>query len=344
MNIRGQTGLNVDKQFQIEDFIKANNCDIVHLQEINIENDTFSKCNFIEANFSVISNNAENKYGTASLVKNEYLVENLMFDTEGRVIVFDISGINFANVYLPSGTDAIARNKRENYLAETIPQILVNRSTSGCIGGDLNCINDKKDATNNAAAKVSPSLGRLVKVFGWTDSFRYLHPSSTIFSRYYVARGITGASRIDQQYHWGNITPLQACYSSLAFSDHFAHIVKVKVPDCFRKLSSPKTRPQFKVREEVARDESFQKTVKLAMDEWEQVRQEGVPVLSWWEMIVKPGIRKIAMERSKEINDSRRSQLNILLLRQAYLVRKIQNFQWDNHLFELFEVQLQIQR
>ena len=47
MNIRGQTGLNVDRQFQIEYFIKANNCDIV----INIENDTFSKCNFIESNF-----------------------------------------------------------------------------------------------------------------------------------------------------------------------------------------------------------------------------------------------------------------------------------------------------
>ena len=79
------------------------------------------------------------------------------------------------------------------------------------------------------------------------------------------------------------------------------------------------------------------------MDEWNQVRQEGLPELSWWDMIVKPGIRRIAMERSKQINDSRRSQLNILLLRQAYLVRKIQNFQWDNLLAELFEIQLNIQ-
>ena len=39
MNIRGQTGLNVDKQFQIEDFIKANNCDIVHLQAISNSSD-----------------------------------------------------------------------------------------------------------------------------------------------------------------------------------------------------------------------------------------------------------------------------------------------------------------
>ena len=44
----------------------------------------------------------------------------------------------------------------------------------------------------------------------------------------------------------------------------------------------------------------------------------------WWEKIVKPGVRKIAMERSKEINTDRRSELNLLLLRQAYLLKKIQ--------------------
>ena len=36
-------------------------------------------------------------------------------------------------------------------------------------------------------------------------------------------------------------------------------------------------------------------------------------------MLVKPGIRKIALERSKEINKSRREELNLLLLRHVYL-------------------------
>ena len=49
------------------------------------------------------------------------------------------------------------------------------------------------------------------------------------------------------------------------------------------------------------------------------------------------------MERSKQINDARRSRLNILLLRQAYLVRKIQNFRLNNNLTELFEIQINIQ-
>ena len=61
---------------------------------------------------------------------------------------------------------------------------------------------------------------------------------------------------------------------------------------------------------------------------------------------LKPGIRKIAMERSKEINQDRRAKLNLLLLHQAYLVRKIQHSQsheWEHRLAELMNVQQQIQ-
>ena len=91
LNLRGQTGLQIAKQFQVENFIKENNCDILHLQEAQIDENTFRECNFIESSFSVISNNAENKYGTASLVKNDLIVENVMCDTKGRVIIFDIA-------------------------------------------------------------------------------------------------------------------------------------------------------------------------------------------------------------------------------------------------------------
>merc|ERR1712030_190934 len=146
--------------------------------------------------------NAGNKYGTASLVKNDLPVENVMCDTAGRVIIFEISKVNFGNLYLPSGTDGVSRSNRENCCAEIIPQILVNRQTSGCLGGDFNCITNKQDATNNPESKMSPSLTRLVKAFGWVDSFRLLNPNS-----------------------------IQAEYTPVAFSDHLAHTVKVKVPD-----------------------------------------------------------------------------------------------------------------
>ena len=346
LNIKGQTGFKVDKQFQVEDFLKQSKSDILHLQEVHIEDDTFEQCNFIKSNFSVISNNAVNKYGTASLVKNGLEFQNILFDTNGRIIVFEISGLTFGNIYLPSGTDAESRSFREKLCAETIPQMMAKRQMSGCLGGDFNAIIDKKDVTNNPVSKISPSLTRLVNVFGWKDSFRYLHPHSLTFSRYYEVRGHQGASRIDRQYHWGEVCPSSAEYSPIAFSDHLAHTIRLQVPDPFARMCCPKSRPKFQIREEVARDKDFQEWVGESMQEWDEVREQGLPVLLWWEMIVKPGIRKLAMVRSKQINQEKRSNLNLLLLRQSYLMKKIKHSNqdlWRPRLTELFTVQLQIQ-
>ena len=45
--------------------------------------------------------------------------------------------------------------------------------------------------------------------------------------------------------------------------------------------------------------------------------------LLWWEVVVKPGIRKLAMVRGKELNRDRKESLNLLLVRQAYLNKKV---------------------
>ena len=127
----------------IEAFIIREKLDILHLQEINISEDSFTNCKTISNGFSIISNNAVNKYGTATIIKSELSPENLLYDTKGRVIVFDIGGLTLANIYLPSGSDAVSKAKREEYFSTTLPQLLVNRQDTGCKGGDLNCIINK---------------------------------------------------------------------------------------------------------------------------------------------------------------------------------------------------------
>ena len=59
------------------------------------------------------------------------------------------------------------------------------------------------------------------------------------------------------------------------------------------------------------------------MQEWEEVRKYGVPLLTWWEVIIKPGIKKLAIERGKELSKERRALLNLLMLRQSFLTRKV---------------------
>ena len=47
INIRGQTGLTSAKQAQIQSFLVKQEIDILHLQEINICDDSFSTCDVI---------------------------------------------------------------------------------------------------------------------------------------------------------------------------------------------------------------------------------------------------------------------------------------------------------
>ena len=328
MNIRGQTGLHSSKQKQIEDFIKKKEIDVLHCQEINIEDTSFSTCNFIAANYNIISNNAMNGYGTASIVKNDYPVQNLKKDTEGRCIFFSIDELTLGNVYLHSGTDAVSRGGREKYCSEVLPQLLINRKEVGCVGGDWNSITDRNDCTRNPDSKMSPSLKHLIQVFDLKDSYRSLYPTQAAYSRYYSNdRTGEGASRIDRNYQWGGIRAVGAEYESIAFSDHFVHTVTLELSQDMSKIISPKTRPFFKTSPEVVMDKVFQDRLKIAMSSWQEILDRGLMILPWWELVVKPGVKKIALTRTKEMNRQKRGALNALLLQQSFLTKEIQGGQ-----------------
>ena len=55
------------------------------------------------------------------------------------------------------------------------------------------------------------------------------------------------------------------------------------------------------------------------MAEWNEVKELGLQVMQWWDILVKPEIKKLAIQRSNEINREKRGEINFLLLRQAYL-------------------------
>ena len=259
------------------------------------------------------------------------------------MIVFDVNDVTFANIYLPSGNDPVMRNSRENYSAEVIPQLLIKCKDSGCIGGDWNSIIMEADATKNTAQKMSPSLKRLVKNFSWKDSFRAMHPKSEIFSRYYDHHRFgEGATRLDRQYYWGNMVIVEAKYVPVAFSDHLTLIIKIKLPEQSSRILCPKSKPQFKAKPAVVRDQIFYQRLKQSFSLWSEVRKSGLEIMSWWDLIVKPGIKHLLLQRGKEINKERSGKLNLLLLRQAYLVGKIQKGDFSR-LSELKEVQTEIQ-
>ena len=220
LNCHGQTGFNLSKQLQIEEFIQQNQLDVLHLQETFIEEDTFSECKFISSNFTLIHKNSNNRYGTASLIKFCLQIENVILHESGRIITFDIADLTLGNIYLPSGTDGNTRSSRESFCGDTIPTLLINSKSSGIVGGDWNCIIAKEDCTKYPEAKMSPCLKRLVNNFEWKDTFRTLHPEVRSFSRFYNNnRSGEGATRIDRSYYYGDLEPIEARYAPVAFSD-----------------------------------------------------------------------------------------------------------------------------
>ena len=56
---------------------------------------------------------------------------------------------------------------------------------------------------------------------------------------------------------------------------------------------------------------------------WQNIKSFGLDVLVWWENIVKPGIKKLAQKRSREMSKQMKGELNLLRLRQIYLNRKL---------------------
>ena len=301
VNIRGQTKFHLDKQLQLQETVKRLNCDIIHLQETNIEKNTFKNCDFIMNNYSVISNNSINGYGTSSLIRNEMKADNISFDTEERVIVFDINNITHCNVYMNAGTDSPSRASRENYFSEIIPNLLVKRCCSGYAGGDWNCIIDKKDATSHESAKMSPSLSRVCKTFSWFDCHRIVHPSSEDFSHYYKVGGSVNATRIDRQYSWGNLEVINSKYIPLAFTDHFGLLSQNKVPFILLYKNIPRHPSSFKISNEISRDPFFIQQVSQSVSEWKKILSNGLDILKWWDLVVKPGLRRIAVQRNRQL-------------------------------------------
>ena len=329
MNIRGQTGLTLSKQTQIELFIKKYDLDALHLQEINIESESFSKCHYLSANYNIWANNSVNKYGTASIIRSDLNPENFRHDTQGRIQIYDIGNLTIGNIYFHSGTDSKSKTGRENLSSEILPNLLINSKVNGYVGGDFNCIVDKKDATHHPEQKMSRCLDRLKSNKNWKDSFRILYPSKLEYSRFYTHKQIDGASRIDRCYNFGDIKPASARYIPVAFSDHFAHVVVFDVPEIISRLLTPKARPNFKLRAEIITDPIFKERIGESMIMWERVRSfqtdETYGSLRWWEKLVKPGIKRIALQRNREINKEKREKLNLLILQQTYLTSKLQN-------------------
>ena len=201
---------------------------------------------------------------------------------------------------------------------------MIRRLEHGAAGGDLNSIISLNDSNKNPESRISPSCRNLVKALEWSDSYRELYPRTTQYSRHMTHTNHGhGASRLDRAYHWGEIKVNQAEYLSISFSDHLSLVTQYNLPKSLQRHLAPMSKTAFKISPSVVKDDLFNIRLKTSMQEWTRVLDTGVEVLTWWEILVKKGIKQLAITRSKEIKKQTIGRLNILKLRQANLTHKV---------------------
>ena len=82
--------------------------------------------------------------------------------------------------------------------------------------------------------------------------------------------------------------------------------VEFSVPNFLQRQNIPRGQSQFKIKDEVSKDEVFKAEVKLVMNNWKEIQAKGLGILKWWEYVVKPGLRRLAISRQKEINNEKK--------------------------------------
>ena len=328
INTYGQSGFTKGKVIELEEFVELNRLDIVCLQETHIEENTFSDSKIPEI-FNIVTNNSKNGFGTCTLVRKKFSYENVIIDTEGRLICLDINNVTITNLYLLSGTDHDSKTARENYI-DNIPNYLLYKKENGIIGGDLNSIVEKKDSLNYPEQKISKCFKKLIGLYNLSDSYRKLYPHSKMFSRFYTSKGVSGATRIDRCYTWGNLTVIDAEYLPVSFSDHFAHVVTFEnFSETTNSKSKQKRRSIYKIKHHIVEDNDFQEKVKKEFPNWLSL-QEGLCPIFWWEEVVKPGIRSIALSRERELNAQRRRKIAALQFRMSFHLKRLKTSSAEN--------------
>lgn len=72
-------------------------------------------------------------------------------------------------------------------------------------------------------------------------------------------------------------------------------------------------------------DPEFQNDVKIKLDKWTATKIKfNYNTVEWWEAVVKPGIKNLAVVHTKRYNESKYGKLNMLYLKQKYYLNKIE--------------------
>ena len=302
---------------------------IVFLQEVKISTEQLElfarklgytgKANIDETDHS--------KPGTGLLWHTSLPVTQVISIYPCRVQVAMVGAYPLINVYVPAGSHRAA--ERRNFFTQTMFGLLAGQEgVLPVCGGDWNCIVEKIDLERDKYFddRKSVDLKNLIKEFKMVDAFRHLYPKS----REYTWQGRDGAvaSRLDRFYipDWMTQHLVDMTHHA-GYSDHKFGMMELALDNITRLPSRVRFDSGFwKLNTQILTDRDFLLNFGKLWDELVLDQGDFVDKADWWDIMVKPEIRKFLQNFSATRARTRR-QLKELLI--DMLDKALLDKDWD---------------
>ena len=266
-----------------KEFIRANDLDIVLIQEVATPNSIETP------GYVAYENIGPDMRGTAIVARRNIQITNIEKLPSGRAMAVESNGLRIINIYAPSGT--AKRTERERFYNSELPVLLTAPPTQTLIGGDFNCILSPSDATGNFTH--SNALANVIRGFNLTDAWKQdpLRPAYTHHSN-------QGASRIDRFYLSPAAEGRKVGIETIpvAFTDHHAVLIRMRLYANERRRRNGRWRMDSMM----VSGTQFTDALQSEWKKWTDRKRYYPDIGSWWERCVKANVRKLARQVETE--------------------------------------------
>ena len=276
-------------------FLADNQVDVALLQEVALPG-------FNLPGYDEVVNTGEQRRGTAVLARRELNMTPVVLLPSGRGVSVQVADLRVVNLYAPAGSRF--RAERARFYSEDVTPLLAAAGTSLLVGGDFNCVLRRCDSTG--VPNECPQLSAVVGGLGLRDVWTELRaePGHTYFSA-------SMSSRLDRLYVARSLVSQlsSVCTVPVSFSDHLAVVCSLSA-DC----APPPTRPpsSWVLDRSILQDEDFKDSFSREWQLWCSERGRYPSAVQWWLRRVKPSIRRLAAQHTRQKREDQRHLLAFL--------------------------------
>ena len=291
--------VNPSSKLGLLEFLRRNDPDLLCLQEVNLLQPELSDM-IKPLRYNCYCNVTETGRGTAILWKETFIVTNQRTIVPDRLMSIDFGLYTLINVYGPSGR-ARRQDRADLYSTNLNLYLAGIRNRIKVLGGDFNCIVEKRDAKNNPGQKMSKELKVVLMNNDMIDAYRHVNPATDGFT--FIRKN--SASRIDRLYVSRAIlnSVTAADLIPTPSSDHNA--VLIEINDNVAAIDTneqSKRHTYWKLNNQVLSNPDFEVNFQHLYRRLLLRKQNFVSVTEWWEKCTKPLFRHFLINFSKQLS------------------------------------------